>query len=306
MAKATVTRGEQKAFVKIFDSICQWNSRWDRWNDMIMLFAIEIANTVDAEHRAERNKTYAAIARKYKPQEFQVFADLFAELVNNLERNPFQDFLGSMYMELGLGNDHAGQFFTPYDVCRMMAEITVPKEFPQFERPGYITINDPACGAGATLIAAAQVLHTRGINYQQRVVFIAQDIDQTVALMCYVQMSLIGCSGYVRVGDTISDPTTGHPLYGDGTGNCWMMPMFYHQVWHMRRLVDAMKRIMQPMTSNEPEQEQAEVPAIEAAAEPEPQEKEPDQKEPVLIMTAKKKGRKVLEGQLMFDLTGGM
>ena len=113
MAKATVTRGEQKAFVKIFDSICQWNSRWDRWNDMIMLFAIEIANTVDVEHRAERNKTYAAIARKYKPQEFRLFADLFAELVNNLERNPFQDFLGSMYMELGLGNDHAGQFFTP-------------------------------------------------------------------------------------------------------------------------------------------------------------------------------------------------
>ena len=28
--------------------------------------------------------------------------------------------------------------------------------------------------------------------------------------------------------------------------------------------------------------------------------------EPVLIITAKKKGRKILEGQLMFDLTGGM
>ena len=84
------------------------------------------------------------------------FADLFAEMVNNLEKNPFQDFLGSMYMELGLGNDHAGQFFTPYNVCRAMAEITVPKDFPQFERPGYITINDPACGAGATLIVTAK------------------------------------------------------------------------------------------------------------------------------------------------------
>lgn len=302
--RAKVSSVDQKAFVRIFDSICQWNSRWERWNDMVMMFAIEIANAVDMEHRDERNKSYAAIARKYKPQELDRFADLFAEMVNNLEKNPFQDFLGSMYMELGLGNDHAGQFFTPYNVCRAMAEITVPKDFPQFERSGYITINDPACGAGATLIAAAQVLHERGINYQQRVAFIAQDIDQTVALMCYVQMSLIGCSGYVRIGNTLTDPTTGHPLYGDGTANCWIMPMFYHQVWHIRRVVEVVRRITQPNPSRESEQAPTEAPATKAAAAP-PTEEKPEQEAPALIVTAKKKGRKVAEGQLMFDWTGG-
>ena len=303
MKRPPVRGGEQKAFVRIFDSICQWNSRWDRWNDMIMLFAIEIANTVDATHRAARNETYAAIARKYKPEEFKIFADLFAELVMNLDRNPFQDFLGEMYMDLGLGNEHTGQFFTPYDVCRMMAEITMPQDFPQLERPGYITINDPACGAGATLIAAAHVLHSRNINYQQRAIFIAQDIDQTVALMCYVQMSLIGCAGYVRVGDTICDPTTGHPLYGDGTGNCWMMPMFYTEVWNMRRFVDAMERIMKPLTGTE-EAATAETPALPPPTEAKAEE--PPKEEPgPLIITAKRKGRKVIEGQMMFDLSGG-
>lgn len=292
MKRPPVRGGDQKAFVRIFDSICQWNSRWERWNDMIMLFAIEIANTVDTAHREKRNETYAAIARKYKPEEFKVFADLFAELVENLDRNPFQDFLGAMYMELGLGNDHAGQFFTPYDVCRMMAEITLPQEFPQIERRGYVTVNDPACGAGATLIAAAQVLYEHGINYQQQVIFVAQDIDQTVALMCYVQMSLIGCSGYVRVGDTISDPTTGHPLYGDGTGNCWMMPMFFTDRWHYLRMADRLMSLMKntDVCSPEPEETQETVPEAKS--------------EPVLI-TAKRKGRKISEGQLMFDLTGG-
>lgn len=106
---------------------------------------------------------------------------------------------------------------------------------------------DPACGAGATLIAAAEVLHKNNINFQQQAIFIAQDIDQTVGLMCYVQMSLIGCAGYVRIGNTLTDPTTGHPLYGDGTENCWMMPMFFTKVWHTRRLVDRMKRMLTPL-----------------------------------------------------------
>lgn len=248
MARATVSGSDQKAFVRIFDGICQWNSRWDRWNDMIKLFAIELANTVDVAHRARRNEAYAAIAKKYKPEEFKRFAELFGELVLALESNPFQDFLGSMYMELELGSDQTGQFFTPYSVCCAMAEITMQGDYNELlKREGYITINDPACGAGATLIAAAEVLHKNNINFQQQAIFIAQDIDQTVGLMCYVQMSLIGCAGYVRIGNTLTDPTTCHPLYGDGTENCWMMPMFFTKVWHTRRLVDRMKRMLTPL-----------------------------------------------------------
>lgn len=56
-------------------------------------------------------------------------------------------------MELGLSNDSGGQFFTPYNVCQMMAEMTIGNVVPQVKERGYITINDPACGAGATLIA---------------------------------------------------------------------------------------------------------------------------------------------------------
>lgn len=221
---------------------------------MVMMFAIEIANAVDTEHRDERNKSYAAIARKYKPQELSRFADLFAELVNNLERNPFQDFLGSMYMELGLGNDHAGQFFTPYHLCRMMAEISLqPYEIRQkLSDKGWIAINDPACGAGATLIAAAQVLHERGINYQQTALFIGQDLDQTVALMCYIQLSLIGCAGYVHIANTLTEPLTGDVLIPNGNINTWYTPMFFASVWGGRvfaRWMDLNIRRMQQLDS---------------------------------------------------------
>ena len=71
---------------------------------------------------------------------------------------------------------HAGQFFTPYDVCRCMAEITFdPKLHPDME--GFISVSDPACGAGATLLAFLNVCKRRNICYHNKVLVIAQDIQ---------------------------------------------------------------------------------------------------------------------------------
>lgn len=98
-----------------------------------------------------------------------------------------QDFLGKMYMSLNLGNHWKGQFFTPYDICTLMSEITVGSEaVAEAKTRDYISVNDPACGAGATLIAAANTFKRHRINYQQKVLFVGQDIDRVVAQMCYI------------------------------------------------------------------------------------------------------------------------
>ena len=49
----------------------------------------------------------------------------------------------------------------------------------QISKKGYISVNDPACGAGATLIGFANAVMAKGINYQDHILFVAQDIDQT-------------------------------------------------------------------------------------------------------------------------------
>lgn len=67
-------------------------------------------------------------------------------------------------------------------------------------------MNDAACGAGAMLIAFANVAKKHGINYQKQVLFIAQDIDRTAAMMCYIQLSLLGCPAIVAVGDSLAKP----------------------------------------------------------------------------------------------------
>ena len=69
-----------------------------------------------------------------------------------------------------------------------------------------ITINEPTCGGGAMVIAAAKVLKEKGINYQQAMEVVAQDLDWKGVYMCYVQLSLLGISAICVQGDTLANP----------------------------------------------------------------------------------------------------
>ena len=71
-----------------------------------------------------------------------------------------------------------------------MAGITINDNIQTLEKQEWISVNDPACGAGATLVAAANIFHRKKINYQTRVLLTANDIDRVVAQMCYIQLSL--------------------------------------------------------------------------------------------------------------------
>lgn len=147
MAKAARNvASEQKPFCKRLLSLAGKYSIWEVWSDFINVFALAISNSVDKVRFDEREALYRRIMAKYDAKEREVFPLLAADVVSALEQNPEQDFLGSAYMELELGNDHAGQFFTPYDVCRLMAEVSVPGLVQQVIQDGYVTFNDCACG----------------------------------------------------------------------------------------------------------------------------------------------------------------
>ena len=319
MSGNTVRGTDARAFVKAFNGICNWNNGWDRWNDMVNLFAIELANAVDLNNREQREKAYIRIRDKYAPEEFRRFTELFLLLVESLERNPFQDFLGGMYMELDMGSKAHGQCFTPFGVCQAMAAMAMPEEKvrQQLDERGWISINDCACGAGATLIAAAERLYQMGVNYQQTALFVAGDIDNTVAMMCFIQLALIGCAGRIRIGDALLNPETGPILTGDGGPNTWYLPMFYSPVWSGRLFAWRMDRILQGFQQGRPEPPEVIPEKITAEAEAAPERPKADQREPkaypepgntsaFAVKTAQKTRRSMSEGQLMFDLTGGM
>lgn len=246
-----------KAVAQTLDKLSGRYSRWEIWQDFVTMAAISISNMVDVAHREEREKDYLARARKYRKEDLDAIASMLGAVATGMEDNPNQDFLGEMYMGLGMGNDHAGQFFTPYHVCHLMAEITAGENLAaQVEEQGWVSVNDPCCGGGALLLAFANVCREREINFQTSVLFVAQDLDPTVAMMCYIQLSLMGCPGYVVVGNSITEPSTSIDHRGliprDG-GNVWYTPLYFRDVWHYRRLWAQIDALMPHEIPNAPD-----------------------------------------------------
>ena len=85
-------------------------------------------------------------------------------------------------MEMDLGNKWKGQFFTPMAIAELMAEVSIDHIKETIEKDGYITVNEPAAGAGAMVIALANVLKKHGYNYQKQMVAITQDHRHKVSL----------------------------------------------------------------------------------------------------------------------------
>jgi len=169
--------------------------------------------------------------KKYEHDELALFPQLIEGTVDALEENPEQDYLGVLFQSLELSSHWNGQFFTPYNVCKMMAKMQGDIKERVTEK-GFISVNDPACGAGALLIAFANTARAQGVNYQDHILFVGQDIDHTAAMMCYIQLSLLGSPGYVIVGDTLRHPPT-VPLPKDY--EIWYTPMYCSNVWRWRR-----------------------------------------------------------------------
>lgn len=97
-------------------------------------------------HYEAREERYTKIIRKYTSQEHELLTEMLAHTILALEDDPEQDFLGEIYSELGLNNKTLKQIFTPYDVCTMMAKITMNDLAVHMEHSDVVRLNDPCCG----------------------------------------------------------------------------------------------------------------------------------------------------------------
>ena len=98
------------------------------------------------------------------------------------------------------------------------------------------------------MIAARNEMVKRGLGPRQAL-YVAQDIDRTASLMCYLQLSLLGCAGYVIVGDTLTQSSvspTGSPLLitPQPGQEVWLMPALYDEVWAYRVQFEKVKYLM--------------------------------------------------------------
>ena len=241
----------RKEFMQIFRQLTyRWRS-WDIWTDFVTMTACTISNAVDQTHYDEREKLYLRTINKYNKEEQQLFPELFANIVMALEENPEQDFLGDIYNELELNSKEHQQVFTPYHVAHLMADIAVDDFEKEIKNQGYITVHDSCCGSGVTLIAAVNVakekLAKTDLNFQNHILVTGQDIDCVVAMMCYIQISLLGIAGYFKVGNSITEPMS----RDDSLDNYWFTPMYFAPTWHFRRIFRSLDNLFQTEQNSE-------------------------------------------------------
>lgn len=242
----------QKEIIRLFSAFDGSKNRRKIFEDFLMMTACTLSNAGDPAHAEHREEIYMQYARQYKQKELEIFAQMLAEIVAGIEGNPNQDFLGEMYMALDFGSSNAGQFFTPYSVCKCVAGCSTDFEMLNHEisAHGFVSVTDPACGAGALLVAFANECISRGINPQTQCLFIAQDLDFTVGCMCYIALSLFGLAGYVVIGNTLLNPNVTRDKRGllpvDDEKRIWYTPMFMtRNIWIERRLAAQMGLMIQ-------------------------------------------------------------
>ena len=139
----------------------------------------------------------------YTKEQAEEFSKLLALLISALEEK-HQDFLGQIFSNLNLGNSNKGQFFTPYHVSKMMAEINFIDLKKEIDNKGFITLAEPCCGSGGMIIAYAETMKEKGYNYQHQLYVESVDIDEICFKMAYIQLSLYGIPAKVVRGDSIS------------------------------------------------------------------------------------------------------
>lgn len=114
------------------------------------------------------------------------------------------DFLGMVAGELEVLDAKLGQFFTPYEVSRMMAEISLPDVDEKIAEHGFITVQEPAAGAGGMLMAIADVIEGKGHSLETSVWIEAVELSRPTFHMCYVQCAARGLAGKVICGNSLS------------------------------------------------------------------------------------------------------
>lgn len=180
-------------------------SSYEIFSDWVEMMAIAIQNNCTVVHNKlwqQREQQYIQTFSRYSQHEKEVIFKMTGLLTLAFEEE-IADVLGEIYMEAGCGSRATGQFFTPFHVSRMCAELTIPHDVDENNR--YV-MNEPSTGGGGMIIAAARVLKDRGLNYQRCMKVTAQDMDWKAVYMTYVQVSLLGIDAAIVQGNTLAEP----------------------------------------------------------------------------------------------------
>ena len=195
----------RKELISEIKSLAQSQGLNTVFTTFLEISATSLAAQTDPENAQKREQRYREIASAMTPELLSSYARMLALLfltVREYQDEPC-DILGGIYHELSLNNEWNGQYFTPDDICRCMAQITLPPD-ELSTKDGPVTINEPACGSGAMAIGAIWSMQRQEFDYRHNTFFVMQDIDIRCVWMAYLQLSLYGVPAVVIHGNTLT------------------------------------------------------------------------------------------------------
>lgn len=200
----------KKKIIDILESFRYKRGVREAFRALVEISALELFSACpvyDKELADTRHKRLESVKSQFTDEELKKLYEAQKIMASYILENQ-KDILGEIFMELSMGNDAQGQFFTPEPICKLMAlmmmqgEAEKAKEF--IKEKGYYMVSDPCVGAGGMLLAAAQVLKKQGIDVRNEVLFYASDVDMTAVYMAYTQMSLMRMPAVLRRMDALS------------------------------------------------------------------------------------------------------
>lgn len=192
------------AFLKRLRSLDGAKDDREKLRDFLELAYCAIAKLTAAPERAEAlEDRYMTVVRSYRDKDdVRAYPELLAMAVCAVPEHG--DFLGPIAAELGALNPRVGQFFTPWEVARLMAEMMLADTGAIIAERGFITLSEPAAGAGGMVLAAAETLRQQGHDPARTMLAHAAEISPLCFQMCFLQLAFAGLPALVERMDTLS------------------------------------------------------------------------------------------------------
>lgn len=177
-----------RGFHKTFERLAYRWSYSDVFDDFLTIGMCCYAHGLDEER-------YFQVIKKYNRKELDLFARLMADWMicqsRQVEMDGWYDALGTFYEILAhrYKQKRLGQYFTPPDLCTVMAQILLTGE------ESHLRFRDPCSGSGRMLLAMHKISPQ---NY-----YSAADLDPLCCKMTCLNMLIHGMVGEVHHMDSL-------------------------------------------------------------------------------------------------------
>ncbi|MEO1139399.1 MAG: N-6 DNA methylase [Pseudomonadota bacterium] len=206
-----MSRPAVQKFVKGLSRICSSKHADEVLRDFCELAYCALAKQASPwpEQQDELEAQYMDVVGRYRDKDHIRAMPEYMALALGEIGNGGIDFLGEVAGEFGALDGRMGQFFTPYPVSRLMAEMNLQGVEDLIEKNGFVTVQEPAAGAGGMLLALADVIEAQGFNLETQVWIEATELSRSTFHMCFIQCAARGLAGRIIHGNSLSLETFG-------------------------------------------------------------------------------------------------